>query len=125
MKRRLTFIGIVAAVVLVCSLIFVGCTENSVNSTIRYYGKVVYSRINSVQFDVIVTNGEKIHCITQTDEYGDFSLTVKVDEIDESYYLSIGLLDYDYYEFKRITLSGFGQAEVNLGIIQITDQDSY
>lgn len=122
MKRRLYLLGIFAAVVLACSLIFVGCTENSVNSTIRYYGKVVYSRINSVPFDVIVTNGEKIHCITQTDEYGDFSLTVKVDEIDESYYLSIGLLDYDY-EFKRIKLSGFGQAEVNLGIIQITDQD--
>lgn len=122
MKRRLTFIGIVAAVVLVCSMILVGCTESPVNSTIRYYGKVVCNENISVPFDVIVTNGEKIHCFTQTDEDGDFSLTVKVDEIDESYYLSIGLLYYDY-EFKRIKLSGFGQAEVNLGIIQITDQD--
>lgn len=118
MKTRFTLIGIVAAVVMACSMLFVGCNDPLGGMTL-YSGKVVYSGTTTPfpDLEVKVTNGEKSHCVSHTDENGAFSLMVKVDEIDGNYYLLVG--DSSCIT-KRMNLSGYGQAEVDLGTIEIT-----
>ena len=66
--------------------------------------------------EVKVTNGDKIHVLTHTDASGDFSLKVKVSEIDGSYYVLVG---DSTCVTKKVDLSGYGQAEVDLGTIEI------
>lgn len=117
MKTRFTWLGIVAAVILGISTSFVSC-DNDVNAVVKYVGKVVYAGSTRpfANLEVKVTNGEKIHDLSHTDDYGAFSLTVKVGDIDGSYYVLIG---DSSCATKRIELSGYGQAQVDLGTIEI------
>lgn len=117
MKTRFTWLGIVAAVILGISTAFIGC-ENDVNAVVKYVGKVVHAGSTKpfANLEVKVTNGEKIHDLSHTDDYGAFTLTVKVGDIDGSYYVLIGDTSC---ATKKIELSGFGQAQVDLGTIEI------
>ena len=117
MKTRFTWLGLVAAIILGISTAFVSC-ENDVNAIVNYVGKVVYAGTTKpfANLEVKVTNGEKIHDLSHTDDYGAFSLTVKVGDIDGSYYVLIG---DSSCATKKIVLSGYGQAQVDLGTIEI------
>lgn len=117
MKARFTWLGIVAACILGISTAFVSC-ENEVNAVVKYVGKVVHAGSTKpfANLEVKVTNGEKIHDLSHTDDYGAFTLTVKVGDIDGSYYVLIGDTSC---ATKKIELSSFGQAQVDLGTIEI------
>ena len=117
MKTRFSWLGIVAVCILGISTAFVSC-ENEVNAVVNYVGKVVYAGSTKpfANLEVKVTNGEKIHKLSHTDDQGAFSLEVKVDEIDGNYYVLIG---DSSCATKRIELSGYGQAKVDLGTIEV------
>lgn len=117
MKTRFTWLGVIAAIVLGISTSFIGCNED-VNAVVRYVGKVVHAGTTNpyADLEVKVTNGDKIHCLEHTGTSGEFVLQVKVGEVNDSYYILVG--DASCVT-KRIALSGFGQAEVDLGTIEI------
>lgn len=117
MKRKFTWAGIATAILLSISTFFVACNED-IPEFVRYNGKVVYVGTTNPfsALEVKITNGNKIHCNGYTDEEGQFSLSVKISEIDGSYYLLIG--DETCIP-QKIQLSGFGQGEVNIGTIEI------
>ena len=117
MKTRFTWLGVIAAIVLGISTSFIGCNED-VNAVVRYVGKVVHAGTTNpyADLEVKVTNGDKIHCIEHTGTSGEFELQVKVGDVNDSYYILVG--DASCVT-KRIALSGFGQAEVDLGTIEI------
>lgn len=117
MKTKFTWLGIVAACILGISAAFVSC-ENDVNAVVKYVGKVVFAGSTKPfpNLEVKVTNGEKIHDLAHTDDYGSFSLSVKVADIDGTYYV---LLGDSSCATKKIELSGYGQAQVDLGTIEI------
>lgn len=118
MKRQIIRLGIVVACILisVCTF-FISCTDD-VNAVIKYVGKVVYAGTTNpfADLEVKVTNGEKIHNVAHTDETGTFSIDVKVEDIDGSYYVLIG--DSSCVT-KKMELSGYGQAQMDLGTIEI------
>ena len=117
MKTRFVCIGVIAAIVLGIATFFVGCKEE-VNDIVNYKGHVVYINTTTPFADLTikVTDGSNTHCQTRTDAGGDFSLKVRVSEIDGSYYLLAG--DSTCVP-KKVALSGFGQAEVDLGVIEV------
>ncbi len=118
MKTRFTLVGIIAIVVLGISTFFVGCKEEGLNDVVKYHGQVVYINTTTPFPDltVKVTDGHNTHCQTQTDAGGLFSLKVRVSEIDGNYYLLAG--DSTCVP-KRIGLGGYGQSEVDLGVIEV------
>lgn len=117
MKTRFTWLGVVATLLVTISTFFISCNDD-VNAIVKYVGKVVYAGSTTpfVDLEVKVTNGEKFHAVTHTDGNGAFSMDVKIDEIDGSYYILIG--DSSCVT-KRVNLSGYGQAQVDLGTIEI------
>lgn len=117
MKRKFTWAVIVSALLLGISTFFVACDEE-IPEFVQYNGKVVYSGTTKPfpALEVKITSGYKIHCNGHTDEAGQFSLPVKISDIDETYYLLIG--DETCIP-QRIYLYGFGQKEVNVGTIEI------
>ena len=82
MRKRITWFGIIAAMIMGISTCFIGCDEE-INAVVRYVGKVVYAGTTDpfVGLEVKITNGEKIHCINHTDDGGQFVLSVKVSDI--------------------------------------------
>ncbi len=117
MKSRFSVLIVISACIISIGTVFIGC-ENDVNAVVKYVGKVVYSGTTKpfANLEIKVTNGEKIHDLAHTDDYGAFSLSVKVDEIDGSYYVLIG---DSSCATKKLELSGYGQAQVDLGTIEI------
>ena len=117
MKTRFTWLGVVAACILGICTVFSSC-EKEENAIVKYIGKVVYAGTANpfAELEVKVTNGDKIHDLSHTDANGAFSLTVKVADIDGSYYVLVG--DSSCVT-KRMELSGYGQAQVDLGTIEI------
>ena len=117
MKTRFVCIGVIAAIVLCIVTFFVGCREE-VNDIVNYKGHVVYINTTTPFADLTikVTDGSNTHCQTRTDAGGDFSLKVRVSEIDGNYYLLAG--DSTCVP-KRIGLGGYGQSEVDLGVIEV------
>ena len=118
MKTRFTWLGIIAICIFCLCGIFVSCNKNEVNDIVYYRGQVVYINTTNPFPDltVKVTNGKDTHCQTQTDGGGNFSLKVRVNEIDGSYYLLAG--DSTCVP-KQVSLGGYGQAEVDLGVIEV------
>lgn len=118
MKTRFTWLGIVAAIVLGISIFFAGCQGDGLNDVTIYRGQVVYinTTIPFPDLTVKVTNGSDTHCQTQTDAGGNFSLKVRVNEIDGSYYLLAG---DETCVPKKVALGGYGQAEVDLGVVEV------
>ena len=118
MKKQVTWLGVIAAIVLGISTSFIGCMKDDLNDVIVYKGQVVYINTTTPFPDltVKVTNGRDTHCQTQTDAGGLFSLKVRVNEIDGNYYLLAG--DSTCVP-KKVNLGGYGQAEVDLGVIEV------
>ena len=118
MKTRFTWLGIVATLLITISTFFVACNKDDMNDVIVYHGQVVYINTTNPFPDltVKVTNGNDTHCQTQTDAGGNFSLKVRVNEIDGSYYLLAG---DETCVPKKVSLGGYGQAEVDLGVVEV------
>ena len=96
---------------------FASCEKKYDNETV-YKGKVV-NTVTSKPFpdlEVKVTDGEHINATVKTDENGQFSILVKFNEINGNYYLLIG--DASCVQVRR-DFKGFGQAEINLGDIEV------
>ena len=118
MKARFTWFGIVATLLVTISTFFIACNKDDMNDVVNYRGQVVYinTTIPFPDLTVKVTNGKDTHCQTQTDGGGNFSLKVRVNEIDGSYYLLAG---DETCVPKKVSLGGYGQAEVDLGVIEV------
>ena len=118
MKTKFTWLSIAAAILVTISTFFVGCNKDDLNDVIIYRGQVVYINTTNPFPDltVKVTNGKDTHCQTQTDAGGNFSLKVRVNEIDGSYYLLAG---DETCVPKKVSLGGYGQAEVDLGVVEV------
>lgn len=118
MKTRFSLFGFIAILLLGIGMYFASCNNNDTNGVVTYKGHVVYLKTTTPfpDLEVKVTNGDKIHVLTHTDASGDFSLKVKVSEIDGSYYVLVG---DSTCVTKKVDLSGYGQAEVDLGTIEI------
>jgi len=118
MKTRFTWFGVVATLLVTISTFFIACNKDDVNDVVNYRGQVVYINTTTPFPDltVKVTNGKDTHCQTQTDGGGNFSLKVRVNEIDGSYYLLAG---DETCVPKKVSLGGYGQAEVDLGVIEV------
>jgi len=117
MKTKFTWLGIIAAIIVSISAFFIGCGSD-LNDIVIYHGQVVYVNTTNPFADltVKVTDGYNTHCQTQTDAGGLFSLKVRVSEIDGTYYLLAG--DSTCVP-KKVVLGGYGQAEVDLGVIEV------
>ena len=118
MKTRFTWLGVVATLLVTISTFFVACNKDDMNDVIVYRGQVVYINTTTPfpNLQVKVTNGTDTHCQSQTDEGGNFTLKVRVNEIDGNYYLLAG--DSTCVP-KQVALGGYGQAEVDLGVIEV------
>lgn len=118
MKTKFTWIGIMAIFLGLIGILHTGCKEDDLNDVVQYYGKVVYINTTTAFPDltVKVTDGRNTHCQTQTDAGGIFRLSVKVNEINGNYYLLAG--DSTCIP-KQVALGGYGQAEVDLGVIEV------
>ena len=117
MKTRFSLFGIFAVMLFAISTCFIGC-QNDVNDVVTYRGEVVYINTTTPFADVTVkvTDGKNTHCQTLTDGAGLFSLKVRVNEIDGNYFLLAG--DSTCIP-KKVALGGYGQAEVDLGTIEV------
>ena len=105
---------ILAAIVL-CG--FNSCEKND-NGVATYYGTVI-DETTDLPFegvDVKVTNGDRIHTATQTNSDGYFSLEVRLQEVNQDYYVQLGNARIGT---KRVDLPGFGNGWYDLGIITI------
>jgi hypothetical protein len=119
MKTKFTLAGFIASLIVIgISTFFVGCSKDDMNDVVLYKGQVVYinTTIPFPDLTVKVTNGQDTHCQTQTDAGGLFSLKVRVNEIDGNYYLLAG---DETCVPKKVGLGGYGQAEVDLGVIEV------
>ena len=118
MKSKISLLGIITAIIIGISIFFIACDNDGMNEVVRYHGQVVYINTTTPFPDLLVkvTDGQDTHCQTQTDAGGNFSLKVRVSEIDGSYYLLAG--DSTCVP-KKVQLSGYGQAEVDLGVIEV------
>lgn len=118
MKSKFTWASIIATLLVVITTFFVACKKDDMNEVVKYHGQVVYINTTTpfANLTVKVTNGSDTHCQTQTDGGGMFSLTVRVNEIDGNYYLLAG--DETCIP-KKVALGGYGQSEVDLGVIEV------
>lgn len=118
MKTRFSLFGFIAILLLGIGMYFASCNNNDTNGVVTYKGHVVYLKTTTPfpDLEVKVTNGDKIHALTHTDAEGAFSLKVNVSEIDGSYFVLVG---DSTCVTKKVDLSGYGQAEVDLGTIEI------
>ena len=118
MKTKFTWVGILATLLVVITTFFVACKKDDMNEVVKYHGQVVYINTTTpfANLTVKVTNGSDTHCQTETDGGGMFSLTVRVSEIDGNYYLLAG--DETCIP-KKVALGGYGQSEVDLGVIEV------
>ena len=118
MKTKFTWVGIIATFLVILTTFFVACKKDDMNDVVNYQGQVVYinTTIPFPNLTVKVTNGNDTHCQTQTDAGGNFSLKVRVNEIDGNYYLLAG--DETCIP-KKVGLGGYGQASVDLGVIEV------
>ncbi len=116
MKQKYVWIGFIAVLVLGIST-FMSCDDDS-HDVVRFVGKAVYSGTSDpfVDIPIKVTDGQNTHCQTTTDAGGQFTLTVRISDIDGAYYLLAG--DSTCVP-KRVTLGGFGRMEVDLGSIEV------
>ena len=105
------------AIFLAIFIAVTSCENNNDNETV-YKGKVI-NTVTSKPFpnlEVKVTDGEHVNSTVKTDENGQFSILVKFNEINANYYLLIG--DASCKQVRR-DFKGFGQAEINLGDIEV------
>lgn len=93
------------------------CKEEN-DAEVTYKGTVV-NTVDSNPFpnlEVKVTDGEHINQTVHTDDAGFFSLLVRFNEINSKYYLLIG--DSSTVPVRK-DFKGFGQSEIDLGVIEV------
>lgn len=113
--KKFSLFAFVAAIVL-CG--FSSCEDSSSSGVATYYGTVI-DETTDLPFegvDVKVTNGDRIHTATQTNSDGYFSLEVRLQEVNQDYYVLLGNARIGT---KRVELPGFGNGRYDLGIITI------
>lgn len=117
MKTKFIWASFVAALLLGISFSFTACNED-IPKIVRYVGKTVHKGTGEpfVDLEVKITNGSNIHCAGKTDETGYFVLNVRVNDINGGYYLLAG--DAGCIP-QKVSLRGYGHAEVDLGIIEV------
>ena len=96
---------------------FIACKQEN-NTETTYKGTVV-NKLTSQPFpnlEVKVTDGEHINQTVHTDASGFFSLLVRFNEINSKYYLLVG--DSSCVPVRK-DFKGFGQKEIDLGIIEV------
>jgi len=113
--KKFSLFALVAAIVL-CG--FSSCEDSASSGVATYYGTVI-DETTDLPFegvDVKVTNGDRIHTATQTNSDGYFSLEVRLQEVNQDYYVLLGNARIGT---KRVDLPGFGNGRYDLGIITI------
>ena len=113
--KKFSLFALVAVIVL-CG--FSSCEESASSGVATYYGHVI-DETTDLPFegvDVKVTNGDRIHTATQTNSDGYFSLEVRLQEVNQDYYVLLGNARIGT---KRVDLPGFGNGRYDLGIITI------
>ncbi|MBR4565266.1 MAG: hypothetical protein IKO26_12515 [Paludibacteraceae bacterium] len=113
--KEFSLLAFVAAIVL-CG--FSSCEESASSGVATYYGTVI-DETTDMPFDgvdVKVTNGDRIHTATQTNSDGYFSVDVRLQEVNQDYYVLLGNARIGT---KRVDLPGFGNGRYDLGIITI------
>ena len=113
--NKFSLFALVAAIVL-CG--FSSCEDSVSSGVATYYGTVI-DETTDLPFegvDVKVTNGDRIHTATQTNSDGYFSLEVRLQEVNQDYYVLLGNARIGT---KRVDLPGFGNGRYDLGIITI------
>ena len=113
--KRFSLFALVATIVL-CG--FSSCEDSASSGVATYYGTVI-DETTDLPFegvDVKVTNGDRIHTATQTNSDGYFSLEVRLQEVNQDYYVLLGNARIGT---KRVDLPGFGNGRYDLGIITI------
>lgn len=119
MKKIISF-AILAAIVL---LGFSSCEDDLMKGSATYYGTVIDETTDLPYegVEVKVTNGDRIHASTLTNADGYFSVEVRLQEINQDYYVLIG---NSRIGTKRIEFPGFGNGRYDLGIITIKGPSS-
>lgn len=107
---------IICLIALLATIGICSCEKQASETT--YKGNVVNSLTHEAfpNLEVSVTDGEHINQTVHTDAQGFFSVLVRFDEINSQYYLLVG--DSSCVPVRR-EFKGFGQAEVDLGIIEV------
>jgi hypothetical protein len=100
-----------------CVFLVNGCTSENSRET-AYHGTVHDSVTNEPfgNLDVKVTDGENVHSQTKTNADGEFTLTVKIKEINDRYYILVG---DDTCEKKIVSFPGYAEGVNELGIIMV------
>ena len=113
--KKFSLFALVVTIVL-CG--FSSCEESASSGVATYYGTVI-DETTDLPFegvDVKVTNGDRIHTATQTNSDGYFSVDVRLQEVNQDYYVLLGNARIGT---KRVDLPGFGNGRYDLGIITI------
>ena len=113
--KKFSLFALVATIVL-CG--FNSCENSASSGVAAYYGTVI-DETTDLPFegvDVKVTNGDRIHTATQTNSDGYFSVDVRLQEVNQDYYVLLGNARIGT---KRVDLPGFGNGRYDLGIITI------
>ena len=113
MKRNYIFL----LVTIIASFFFFSCEKEEISDT-TFKGTVVNALDHNPfpYLEVCITNGDNTYKTTHTDASGGFSLLVSFKEINSSYYLLVG--DSSCAQVKK-KLRGFGNAEIDLGVIEV------
>ena len=112
MKKNIYYL-----VFFVSLFVFSSCEDDTVRET-TYKGTIV-NAIDHKPFpnlEVSVTNGESTYKTVHTDFSGFFSVLVRSNEINSSYYLLVG--DSSCAPVKK-ELKGLGREEMDLGVIEV------
>lgn len=120
MKTKFTFLSILLVCLIGLSVVFVAC-EKDENTITTYKGQVVHAGTSTpfADLEVKLTDGQNINASTRTDAGGYFFVQAALSSINDSYYFLIGDASC---EQKQVKLFGWGQSEVNLGIIEVQGQ---
>lgn len=120
MKTKFSFIGILLVCLIGLSVVFVAC-EKDENTITTYKGQVVHAGTSTpfADLEVKLTDGQNINASTRTDAGGYFFVQAALSSVNDSYYFLIGDASC---EQKQVKLFGWGQSEVNLGIIEVQGQ---
>lgn len=104
----------------ICALtfIFFGCNKELSDQIVKYKGQVVYLGTSEPfpNVEVKLTDGGNINTSVLTDAGGFFSMKVDVSTINGAYYILAG--DSTCIP-KKVNLPGYGQAEIDLGVIEV------
>lgn len=105
-------------------LFFYSCTEKKIDekdNSVTFTGRIITSSLHSPVegASVRITNGEQTKASTYTSSNGAFELEVKINEVDQSYYLLVS--ESRYSHSKKWDLKGWGTSYVDFGELELYD----